>query len=70
MTVEEADKTLQVFISCFVLEGGCIECPLNKDNRSNCMGEAIDMITSGLKRLKLLETPTKKEQPELPIDFA
>ena len=70
MTVEEADKTLKVFVSCFVLEGGCIECPLNKDNKGDCMGEGKDMIIGALKRLKLLETPTKKEQPELPIDFA
>lgn len=65
MEPKQIDKLLPVLdrLSCFSIS--CTECPYNTSD--DCEGELKQDLAEALKRLKFLETPSKKEQPELPI---
>lgn len=67
MTPYEVENVARIFRCCFLENESCLLCPLNDDDKPYCKEESAEIILKALKRLHKLESPTKKEQPTLPI---
>lgn len=65
MTIEEINDVKQAFETCFFDEG-CVNCPYSNLDYHMCKEKIHDEIMNALDRLKVLESPTEKEQPHLP----
>ena len=64
---DDVDTILKAADLCITMEdhgGQCYRCPYAKLNL--CASELAEDVARALKRLKILEKPTREEQPILP----